>query len=79
MNTQANTTRPAFPALTATNGRSTVSEAIADAISSLRRSGGADCPECEKVAVGTLAYLFRLTERQAWNAWLKHATTVTPA
>jgi len=79
MNTQANTPRPTFPALTATNGRLTVSEAIADAIASLRRSGGADCPECEKVAIDTLAYLFRLTERQAWSVWLKHAATVTPA
>lgn len=52
-----------------------VSEAINDAIASLRRSGGADCPECEQVAVGTVAYLFRLTKRQAWAAWISYAAS----
>jgi hypothetical protein len=79
MNTSQNARLATFPARTDANARRTVSEAVSDAIASLRRSGGADCPECEAVSVSTLAYLFRLTNRQAWAAWLQHAATVTPA
>lgn len=62
-----------LPALTPANRSLPVSDAIEDAIASLRRSGGADCPECEQVAMGTVAYLFRLTKRQAWAAWISYA------
>ncbi len=52
-----------------------VSEAINDAIASLRRSGGADCTEIEEISVNTIAALFRLTKRQAWAAWISYAAS----
>lgn len=78
MNTQAQPRQAAFPALTDANGPLPVPEAMRQDIEALRRSGGADTPTTERLAVRTLAHLFRLTDRQAWSVWISHAATVAP-
>lgn len=67
-----------FPALSATNGQKTLDDALKADIAALRRSGALDTPGTERIAVGTLAYLYRLSDRQAWQVWTSYAASVAP-
>jgi len=55
-------------------------DTIRDNIAALRRSFDAvgDYPECEALAVATLAELCRMSIREAWSAWITYAAGVDP-
>ena len=73
-----------FPARTAQNARLPLSVAMAQDIERLRRNfdlsdaQGQHLDGCEQAAVDALAALYRLTHRQAWGVWIRHAATLDP-
>ena len=78
MNTATALREGATRAARATNGTLEVLDAIRADIGSLVRSGGKDNEDCERVAIGTLAELRRLTWNQSCKLWAKYTTYPKP-